>query len=57
MTRDQSIRTKLYHLGTEVGLPSHKRMQSQPFRMIGNWAVYHHTGKYKIRISAIALRR
>lgn len=57
MIRDQSIRTKLYHLDTEVGLPSHKRMQFQPFRMIGNWAGYHHTGKYNIRISAIALHR
>ena len=57
MAQDYSIRTKLYHLDTEAGLPSHTRMQSQPFRMIGNWAVYHHTGKYNIRISAIALHR
>ena len=57
MTRDCSIRTKLYHLDTEAGLPSRKRMRSQPFRMIGSWAVCHHTGKYNIRISAIALHR
>ena len=51
------MRTKLYHLDTEAEMPSYKRMQSQPFRMIGNWAVYYHTSKYNIRTSAIALHR
>ena len=55
MAWECGIRTRLYHLDTEAGLPSHKRMRSQPFRMICNWAVYHHTGTYNIRISAIAL--
>lgn len=57
MAQYSGIRTRIYRLDTEAGLPSHKRMQSQPFRMIGNWAVYHHTGRYNIRISVIALRR
>jgi hypothetical protein len=57
MTWECSIHTRLYHLDTEAGLPSHKRMRSRPFRMICNWAVYHHTGTYNIRISAITLPR
>jgi hypothetical protein len=55
MAWECGIRTRLYHLDTEAGLPSHKRMRSQPFRMICNWAVYHHTSTYNIRFSAIKI--
>jgi hypothetical protein len=50
-----SVRTRTCHRDIEVVQPSHMHMQFRPFRMICSRAECHHTSKYTIRISVIAV--
>jgi hypothetical protein len=49
------VRTRTCHRDIEVEQPSHMHMQFRPFRMICSRAECHHTSKYTIRTSVIAV--